>query len=963
MRKLIVFILALIFSQNTVFAGGLQASFTGSPNSPCDVTCDQYSVACYDGEVDGSGNLLDKSGCNLSVQSEDFGTTWTTTRASIVTNQAKNPVDGALTADALVEDGTAADTHFTQQPGVPLVLGTTYVVSTYIKPGLRKWVAVYITVENTGYYFNLENVGAIGNPLGPAFSPKIIRVTEDWYRVSFAFTATATASRSLQFYAGEGNADINFDGLSTTSLYLFGAQVREQRNVTDTNPGRYIATVAANKPWHDLAPNNAPGRAVTSLQGSDGNRLVGRSLNGTDQWYSKVSHDSLNILDGDNTFTQVLRSDNTAVGSLFAWSKGAFQANGGYFFNNHGANSRLYRLNKAGSTCDAAVGVTDSSDDKYHIIQGIRRSSLIQICADGVCGTPVNCASFGIDGASNFTIGASSGGTTWEDGAVYYFHHQRRALSPHELSAQRENLLGILSSDKTVGATNVIVDGDMEAVGTAVWVPGNNATLSKTTANIHQGSQSLRIAYNGTNNPLCTQNILTTTRKNLVTGFCRGNGAAIPRIQNGTTTYDTICTSATNWQSFSVIMETGNGQFYLQCVTAIAGWCEFDDIYVYEYDDAIWDFSRSTTAFQTFSDGTIAEVAASIPRVGGKGGGILVEGQSTVLNGLTEAFDSWANPVGGCAVTADDAVAPDGSMTADLLDNTGGANNDYRRVESANLGDLTGEDYTYSVYARADTPHIGTIVLTETGVSSTSENIALTAEWQRFDVTRTCVGGGTGTIRIEAYPGENGVATGIAHYWGANLTETTFPVSYIKNAGAGTTQVTRTADSMMIDPYPDVGNKILSDKFDEDGVLTFEFDAKCEWGGSSDIGEQRYYFTLGNCTDGLNRVTSYVSATGRLNGFSLYSAAGVQTYGYSLVDPVDFSEWHTVKARIDFGDLSRCTMWINGSDAGITYVNNIGTAVFDGTLNDPKLYLGADRCETPNIYCNIKNFRILPREF
>ena len=408
MRKLIVFILALIFSQNTVFAGGLQASFTGSPNSPCDVTCDQYSVACYDGEVDGSGNLLDKSGCNLSVQSEDFGTTWTTTRASIVTNQAKNPVDGALTADALVEDGTAADTHFTQQPGVPLVLGTTYVVSTYIKPGLRKWVAVYITVENTGYYFNLENVGAIGNPLGPAFSPKIIRVTEDWYRVSFAFTATATASRSLQFYAGEGNADINFDGLSTTSLYLFGAQFREQRNVTDTNPGRYIATVAANKPWHDLAPTGAPGYVQGDFQRSDGNKINGRSfVSASTQYYSKADHDSLDIFGDDNTTTVAYVTKLGAPATQGIICKGNFQTAGMYIYDSTGANYITARYNKAGATADPLISLTNVDDGHIRIVQQTRKDNVAVVCGDGDCGTPVSVLTYGTGGAQSFCRGAS----------------------------------------------------------------------------------------------------------------------------------------------------------------------------------------------------------------------------------------------------------------------------------------------------------------------------------------------------------------------------------------------------------------------------------------------------------------------------------------------------------------------------------------------------------------------------
>ena len=965
MRKSIVFILALLLSQNTVFAGGLQASFTGSPTSPCDVTCDQYSVACYDSDVDGSGNLLDKSGCNLLVQSEDFGTTWTTTRASIVTNQAKNPVDGALTADALVEDGTAANTHSVEQGSVSLVSGVTYTASMYISAGSREWVELYISGENIGRFFRLNGNGVIGTAIGINFSPRIHRVNENWYRCSFSFTATATAARIFRVYIAEADNDNWFDGLSTTSLYLFGAQVREQRNVTDTNPGRYIATVAANKPWHDLAPNNAPGRAVTSLQGSDGNRLAGRSfIAASSQYYSKADHDSLDVFDADHTATVIVKTNDGVTGQRVIWSKGAYQASGGYFFIGNASNVITYILNKAGANCNTTIPMTDTNDGEYHIIQMFRRSSINQICVNGTCSTPLNCATYGIDGATNFTLGASSTGSNPQDGSVLYYRLQRRALSPHELSTQRENLLGILSSDKTVGATNVIVDGDMEAAGTGSWTAVNDAILTKTTEGVQQGSQALRITYDGTSNPFAYQDILTVGKYYKITGFARGDGTYPPRVRIGTQNLWTG-TSDSTWQKFEIdYVEAMFTELWLYNNVSGAGWAEFDDVYVYEYDDSIWDFSRTTTAYQTFSDGTIAEVAANIPRVGGKGGGVLIEGQNTQLHGFTQAFDSWVE-VGTCAVTPDIAVGPDGTMYADLLDNTGGGVNDYRASgATADLGDLTGRKFIAPVWIKADTPHICTIGLVENGVSTTRQSFYVTTEWQRFYVARTCIGGGTGTLGVVVYPGQFSASTGTAYFANVNLTETTFPVSYINNDGALTTQVTRTADSMTMDPHPEVGNRILPDKFENTGALTVEFDAKCEWSGSTDInGDRRILEISGNsgtASGTRNRVQIYGTSTGRVLGMVRDNGVVDHFAQTVAVDPVNFSDWFSVKMFLDFTDLSRMNLWIN-KISNNTYSNNSGVAVFDTT--NTLIRIGQNYLGTVNAFCSVKNLRISPSEF
>jgi len=965
MKKLVFL---LLFISLPCFAGGLSQSFSGVTNL-CDNTLTKSStVAEYCGAVDGAGNLRDISGNNLLVQSEDFGTTWVLTRVTVSTNQVKNPVNGLKDADAILEDGTAANSHFTQQTNVSLVSGTTYVVSIYARPGLRTWINPHIITENAAYYFNLVGNGTIGTAIGSAFNPRITKVKGNWYRVSFSFTAVATAAPTFRVFVAEGDWDTTFDGLSTTSLYLWGAQVKESRGRWDTSPGIYVKTETVNKPIHDLAPTNAPGRAVTSLQGNDGNRLVGRSFDGVNQYYSKADHDSLDVFDRDHTSTIVTRNDSASAGTLLIWSKGAFQATGSYLFVDHGVNRIRYRINKAGATCDVDYTLTDTSDDKYYIIQTIRRSGITQVCINGACGTPVNCATYGTGGAIAFSLGSGSGGANPQDGATAYYRLDNAALSPDELNRDRNKLMAIANNITETVRTNKIVDGDMEEATTAAWTAYNNALLSKQSSGQHGGLRHLRIQRDGVNVPYVRQNATVAGTTYRITGWARsdGVGSGVPYITGGLAAL-WMGTTSTSWQPFDVT-HTATSVMVGLFAGSIAGteWVEFDDIVVQEYNPGIGAFTRTSTAYSHFSDGTVAEVAANIPRVSGKGGGLLIEGQNIQLHGLTEAFDSWTQ-IGTCAVTPNVAIAPDGTMTADLLDNTGGVNTDNRQVSSANLGNLAGRKFTLSVYARADISHIVTVRMWEAGVAGLGADldIQIGSEWKRVDITGTAAGGGTGVISAIVTPGERSVSTGIAHFWGANLTETTFPVSYIYNAGAVATQVTRTADSYTIDPHgANNANIVLPTTFCSTctaSKLTVEFEAKCQFSGVANIGSLvRYLIGIGDVSSANNNFQLYVSTSGRIYASFTDSIGGIH-FGYSAVDVVNYSNWFKIKTFIDLSDLSRMYLAVNGSSAGITYTGNAGTAIFNTTNN--LIRFGSDRTASVFSHCSIRNLRIEPKEW
>lgn len=384
-----------------------------------------------------------------------------------------------------------------------------------------------------------------------------------------------------------------------------------------------------------------------------------------------------------------------------------------------------------------------------------------------------------------------------------------------------------------------------------------------------------------------------------------------------------------------------------------------------------WSFSRSTTAYKTFSNKyenmypmhSMDLVAANHPRVSGQGGGVLIEGQVTQLHGLTEAFNSWTQG-GICVVTANDYIAPNGTLTADELDNTGGANLDRRFLVTANLGDLTGRDFTFSVWVRADTPHDIEILFSEVGVAFISNVVFYaTNEWQRFVIGGTAVGGGAGTIRAEVFPGDRGVSTGVAHFWGANLTETTFATSYVPNPGVATSQVTKTADDMGMEVHPAGTNEIvLADEFCATcaaNKLTIYGEWKAEWSSVTDIGGvARRLVSIGEAGSLIDTVDMIVNSDGRVIIF-LYDNGGTTRWIRSAVH-TSYDEWFTVQAVIDFADLSRSELWVDevvdhNSDSNMT-----GTAIFDTT--DCLIRIGSNRTGTVDGFNWTKSLRVNNQE-
>ena len=157
--------------------------------------------------------LVEPSGTNLVLQSENFTTTWLTLSATVSGNVAVAP-DGALTADLITTSATG--NNIRQSPTV--VSGTTYTFSCYIKNGDSNNVSLVMTTAAfpaSVVNFNLVSGTASSTTGAPTF--RIDNVGNGWYRCSMSVTATSSAAGACRIQSASANA--------VSTFYVWGAQL------------------------------------------------------------------------------------------------------------------------------------------------------------------------------------------------------------------------------------------------------------------------------------------------------------------------------------------------------------------------------------------------------------------------------------------------------------------------------------------------------------------------------------------------------------------------------------------------------------------------------------------------------------------------------------------------------------------------------------------------------------------
>jgi hypothetical protein len=189
------------------------------------------------------GILVEEARTNIMLQSQTFDSgTWSKGGATVTANTTVSP-DGAVNADALVEDA-ATSAHFCQQ-FVSFTTATAYTFSTYVKAGTRAWCLLQFPSSafgaSIGSYFNLSGAGALGAAVGSPTARTITAVGNGWYRVTITATSTATTGGNAPISAASADNTNSYTGVAgAEAIYLYGAQLEAGAFATS-----YIPTIAS----------------------------------------------------------------------------------------------------------------------------------------------------------------------------------------------------------------------------------------------------------------------------------------------------------------------------------------------------------------------------------------------------------------------------------------------------------------------------------------------------------------------------------------------------------------------------------------------------------------------------------------------------------------------------------------------------------------------------------------------
>ena len=206
--------------------GRLSSSAINAPR----IDYDPVTLAC-------KGLLIEESRTNLLTYSEQFdNAAWTKFRSSVTANAAAAP-DGTTTADKLVEDNTASNTHYLQQSSAASN-GATYTVSAYFKAAERTQcqLVLYGASEVYRAVFDLA-AGTLLAQSGTG-SYTVTDAGNGWYRIAITAICNSTTCYGLFYTAASSTATYSGDG--TSGIYIWGAQLEAGAFATS-----YIPTTSA----------------------------------------------------------------------------------------------------------------------------------------------------------------------------------------------------------------------------------------------------------------------------------------------------------------------------------------------------------------------------------------------------------------------------------------------------------------------------------------------------------------------------------------------------------------------------------------------------------------------------------------------------------------------------------------------------------------------------------------------
>jgi hypothetical protein len=257
------------------------------------------------------GLLIEEQRTNLVQRSEEFNDAyWSKTRSSITSNAITSP-DGTLTADKLVEDSSASNTHEVSSTLLTFTSGVSYAATVFFKKAERTWalLAIGSLVRTAGtenrfrQYVNLTT-GATGT----SESTMIVQdVGNDWFRCTLLVPGSehSGGNGNLLIVLATGDQQAIYTGNGSSGIYVWGAQLE-----VGAFPTSYIKTTSAS------VTRNADVASMTSTNFSDWyNATEGTVFTQSTIYYNIPSGVFPRIVEfGDGTFNErIIRNYSSSL--------------------------------------------------------------------------------------------------------------------------------------------------------------------------------------------------------------------------------------------------------------------------------------------------------------------------------------------------------------------------------------------------------------------------------------------------------------------------------------------------------------------------------------------------------------------------------------------------------------------------------------------------------------------------
>jgi hypothetical protein len=376
-------------------------------------------------------------------------------------------------------------------------------------------------------------------------------------------------------------------------------------------------------------------------------------------------------------------------------------------------------------------------------------------------------------------------------------------------------------------------------------------------------------------------------------------------------------------------------------------------------------FYRDSLATYTDSLGIVRTVPANVPRFDhdpttGESLGLLIEESRTNLYTYSDQFDNAAWTKNQVTVTANQGIAPDGTLTADLV--TTNTVNSYNTLDQ--LPTLSANtNYCYSVFVKlvsgSGTSSRATLGSANSGISpvyaswglqldtlaeATDGNIPTTRGyisypngWYRIYMVLNTSGQTNANVGIRF--GTGNIDTVSTFYvWGAQLELGSFPTSYIPTT---TSTVTRSADIPFIE-----GNNFTSFYNNLGGTVFVDVHPITQSGYFYSFGTSNYLQSFNFANSG---ATQFV-ASFNYNTYGTYGGT-VPTYGGYLVNTSN-------KIAVSF-DSTQAKICSNGKAV------STGSGTTPLFINFDRLALGGniawDKTYTGQALSYIKRFMYYPK--